>query len=318
MANGPLIFAFLVAGFMALVFLGFWRITAARDLADNRLRRLGELSPLEDQADSSTATVRKTMSPLTRMVNGFGFGPRLALSLSAANLSLTVSEFVIIVVLAAVLGFALGWWRGGVILGIAVGVIFGYVPIFYLKNREKNRKITFANQLPEVLTLLVGALRAGHGITQAMSDLTEQMPKPASEEFGQVVRAINLGVPMNRALNDLSQRIGTGDVDLIVTAIVVQNELGGNLATTLETISETIKDRIRMKREIRVLTSQQRFTGGILALAPLFLAVALSLLNPSYMKPFFEPGWIRILPIMAVVMMFIGFLVIRKILDIEV
>ncbi|MCE5258464.1 MAG: type II secretion system F family protein [Chloroflexi bacterium] len=318
MSNGPIIFALLVGGFTALVFIGFWRITVARDLADTRLKRLGETAPLESIQDYNAESVRKKASPLSRLVNGFGFGPRLAVSLAAANLSTTASEYVMIIVLLAVLGFAIGFWRGGLLLGLVVGAVAGYVPIFYLSTRAKRRKQAFANQLPEVLTLLVGALRAGHGLSQAMIDLTEQMPPPASEEFGQVVRAVNLGVPISVALNSLSERIGTGDIELIVTAIVVQSELGGNLATTLETISDTIRDRIRMKREIRVLTSQQRLTGGVLALTPAALAVILSLLNPSYMKPFFEPGWIRLLPILAVVMQIIGFVVIRKIMDIEV
>ncbi len=318
MSNGPIIFALLVGGFTALVFIGFWRITVTRDLADTRLKRLGETAPLESIQDYNAESVRKKTSPLSRLVNGFGFGPRLATSLAAANLSVTVSEYVMIIVLLAVLGFAVGFWRGGLVLGLVVGAVAGYVPIFYLSTRAKRRKQAFANQLPEVLTLLVGALRAGHGLSQAMIDLTEQMPPPASEEFGQVVRAVNLGVPISVALNSLSERIGTGDVELIVTAIVVQSELGGNLATTLETISDTIRDRIRMKREIRVLTSQQRLTGGVLALTPVGLAVILSLLNPAYMKPFFEPGWIRLLPILAVVMQVIGFVVINKIMDIEV
>lgn len=318
MTNGPLIFAILVGGLMAFSFVVLWRLTLTRDLADIRVRRLGETVPLDDQPDQSVATVRKALSPLGRLFNGFGFGPRMAVSLSAADLSLTATEYTVIILLAAGGGFALGWWRGGLFLGALGAALLGYLPIFYLSYRAKQRKIAFANQLPEVLTLLVGALRAGHGLSQALNDLTEQMPPPASVEFGRVMRAINLGLPAARALNDMSERIGTGDIDLVVTAIVVQNELGGNLATTLETISETIRDRIRMKREIRVLTSQQRLTGTLLSLLPVALVVGLLFLNPGYMRQLFAPGLMRILVIGAVVMQVIGYLVIRSIVNIEV
>jgi tight adherence protein B len=317
MTNGPLIFAFLIGGLMAFGFIVLWRITAARDLADARLRVLGETVPLNDASENASAK-GTTLSPLTRLVNGFSFGPRLAAALSAADLSLTVSEYVLIIVVAIVGGFALGSWRGGLLLGIVLAGVLGYIPFFFLGFREKQRRTAFANQLPEVLTLLVGSLRAGHGLSQAMTNLIEQMPQPASAEFGRVMRAVNLGMPISRALNDMATRIATSEIDLVVTAIVVQNELGGNLATTLETISDTIRDRIRMKREIRVLTSQQRLTGGLLALMPVALALVLSLISPGYMKPFFAPGWVRIMPVGAVIMQLLGFLVIRKIMDIEV
>lgn len=318
MTNGPLIFALLIGGLMAFVFVVLWRATLANDLADTRIRNLGQTVSLDDQPDNSAASMRKALSPLTRLVNGFSFGPRLAASLSAADLSLTVSEYTLVIVLVAALGFALGWWRGGLLLGTVFAAVLGYIPIFYLGYRVKQRRAAFANQLPEMLTLLVGSLRAGHGLSQALNNLTEQMPKPASVEFGRVMRAVNLGLPVSRALNDLAQRIGTSEIDLVVTAIVVQNELGGNLATTLDTISDTIRDRIRMKREIRVLTSQQRLTGGLLALMPVALALGLTLISPGYMNPFFAPGWVRIMPVGAVIMQILGFLAMRKIMDIEV
>lgn len=116
----------------------------------------------------------------------------------------------------------------------------------------------------------------------------------------------------------MADRVGTDDVDLVVTAINVQYEMGGNLAQTLEIIGETVRDRIRIKREIRVLTAQQRLSGYVLAVLPLILAALLFMLRPQYMSRLFEPGWIRILPVAAVLMMIAGFLVIRRILDIEV
>ena len=273
---------------------------------------------MDDGAGHEAAAARKPLSPMARLVNGFGIGPRMANDLAAADLSMTATEYTTIILLAAAIGFLLGWLRGGLLVGTLLAIVLGYVPIFYLGSRRRKRRIAFTNQLPEILTLLVGALRAGHGLTQALNDLVEQMPAPASVEFSRVTRAINLGLPVARALNDMAQRIGTDDVDIVVTAIVVQSEMGGNLALTLETISDTVRDRIRMKREIRVLTSQQRMTGTVLALLPLALAGGLTVISPNYMKPLLQPGWIRLLPVAAVVMQLLGFFVINRILDIEV
>jgi len=172
--------------------------------------------------------------------------------------------------------------------------------------------------LPEVLTLLVGGLRAGHGLSQALETIVEQVGPPASTEFGRAMRAVELGLPVQRALNDMAERVGIDDLDLVVTAINVQYEMGGNLAQTLETIGETVRDRIRMLREIRVLTAQQRLTGYVLAAWPLAVAVMLFILSPEYMSRLFQPGWVRLLPIAAVIMQMAGFLVIRRIMDIEV
>jgi tight adherence protein B len=190
--------------------------------------------------------------------------------------------------------------------------------MMYLSRRASKRREAFTTQLPDVLTLLVGALRAGYGITQAIDMLVERMVKPASVEFARVMRAVNLGIPVNRALNDMAERAGSDDLYLVVTAMNVQAELGGNLAQILETITETIRERIRIKREIRVLTAQQRMTGYVLAGLPIVVAIAISFISPGYLAPLFEPGMMRLVVLGAVVMEIVGFLIIRKIVDIEV
>ncbi|RIK34288.1 MAG: hypothetical protein DCC57_24430 [Chloroflexi bacterium] len=177
-----------------------------------------------------------------------------------------------------------------------LGGVLAALPLFYLRIAQARRRRAFINQLPDVLTLLVGALRAGYGLSQALEVLVEQMPPPSSAEFARIVRATNLGVPLQRALYHAAGRMGSDDLDLIVTAISVQYEMGGNLATILETIGDTIRDRIRILREVRVLTAQQRITGYILTGTPVALAIGISILSPGYFDPFFEPGLIRLLP----------------------
>jgi tight adherence protein B len=208
--------------------------------------------------------------------------------------------------------------RGSALLGIGLAAIGAYLPIMWLRLRVRRRQRAFTEQLPDLLTLLVGALRAGYGLTQALEMLVEQIPPPTSVELGRVMRGVGLGLPVQQALSDMAERVGTDDIDLVVTAVTVQYDMGGNLAETLEVIGETVRDRIRMKREIRVLTAQQRLTGYVLAVLPIAVGFGMFALNPVYFMGLFGPGWIRFLPMAAVVMQVIGFIVIRRIVDIEV
>jgi tight adherence protein B len=184
--------------------------------------------------------------------------------------------------------------------------------------RANRRRRAITEQLPDVLTLLVGGLRAGYGLSQALEMVVEELPPPVSTEFARVMRAVSLGMPVQQALNAMAERVDSDDLNLVVTAIMVQYEMGGNLAQTLETIGDTVRDRIRMLREIRVLTAQQRLTGYLLAALPIVTSLLLFLVAPDYMRGILEPGLVRLLPIAALVLQVIGFVVIRRIVDIEV
>jgi len=192
------------------------------------------------------------------------------------------------------------------------------IPFAYMGIRQRQRLRSFTEQLPDMLTLVVGGLRAGYGLNQALDLIVQRLSPPMSSEIADVVRAVNLGLPLNRALEDAVVRVGSEDFNLVVVAINVQRETGGNLAETLEIISDTVRDRLRMLSEIRVLTAQQRFTGYVLAFLPLLAGLFIFLANPEYVRDLFAPGWVRILPISALLLQIIGFLVIRKIVDIEV
>jgi tight adherence protein B len=231
---------------------------------------------------------------------------------------LTAAEFSVVMILLGVGGFLLGAWRVNGVVGILLGLVFAPAPLLYLKFAEGRRRTAFINQLPDLLTLLVGSLRAGYGLSQAIELVAREVPAPANKEFARVVRATGLGLPLQRALEAMAERIESDDLDLMVTAINVQYEMGGNLSTVLETISDTIRERVRVLREVRVLTAQQRLTGTILALLPVGLAVVMSIMSPGYFEPFFEPGWPQFMPMIAVGMMLVGFFLIQKIVNIKV
>ena len=319
MVSGPLLFGFLVAIVTIIGFVGLWRVTGSLDPLEARVKEYGlDRELLIDPDAEVRGRQRAIWSRLLRLANGLGLGPRLAQDLAQADVALTSAEFTMVMLGTGALGFAVGLWRQGVILGTALGVLLAYLPILYLRIARSRRQRAFSGQLPDVLTMLVGALRAGYGLTQAMQLLVERFPAPASKEFGRVMRATGLGVGVQRALRDMARRVGTDELGLVVTAINVQYDTGGNLAETLDIIAETIRDRVRIQREIAVFTAQQQLTGYILAALPVLLFIIIFMMNPQFFAPFFEPGWARMLPIAAVVMQVAGFLVIRRVLDIEV
>ncbi len=315
MISGPLLVSLLVALAVFIIFVGISRSMRHGDVVEARLDEYGANWRAPVGADG--AEPARPGARLENLLAGFGAGRRLAEALTVADLPMTATEFTLLMLGAGVGGFLLGTLWRGLVVGLLLGGLGVVGPLIYLRIARSRRRQAITMQLPEVLTLLVGALRAGHGVAQAIEMLVEQLPPPASREFARVARAMALGVPLPRALDDMARRVDTDDVALVVTAITVQYEMGGNLAQTLETIGQTVRDRITMHRQIRVLTAHQRLTGYVLAGWPIFLGVMFYLQNPARMARMFQPDMIW-LPIAAGLMQLIGFLIIRRIVDIEV
>jgi tight adherence protein B len=311
-----LLFGFLVAVLVLIIFLAVGRSVAADEPVDERLAQYGITTELDDGAAGGGTASRAT--GLSRVFSGLSASAALSTLLARTDVPMTAAEFALIMIGVGAGGFVLGWWQLGLLPGVAIGLVAGYLPIVYLRSQAAGRRVKFGEQLPDALALLVGALRTGYGLLQGMEMLVSQMPIPMSVELSRVVRLVGLGVPMQRALGEMARRMVSDDLDLVVTAISVQYELGGNLAQTLETITETIRDRVRIKREIRSLTGQQRATAYLLAIMPVATGAILYVINPAYMGRLFEPGWIRVLPIGAALMVALGFVVMNKIIAIEV
>lgn len=315
--SGEAIVAILVGLAIFSLFMSIRQLMPSKDPVEERLREYG----LTDYIRSGSRQQEERPERfriLERLAQGFGLAAKWQALLLRANVPLTVGEFTALLLGLCAAGFMIGALRGGPLVGAMIAGVFCFIPFFYMKQRQAKRKQAFAAQLPDVLTLLVGSLRAGYGMSQAIELLAREIPEPAATEFQRVIRSMSLGLPLQKALQLMAERVESDDFNLVVTAITVQYEMGGNLSTILENISSTIRERVRILREVQVLTAQQRMTGNVLAGLPIFLAVALSFISPGYFNPFFEPGWPRILPLIAGGMIAIGFLIIRKIVDIKV
>ena len=246
------------------------------------------------------------------------FATKVARDLARADLKLRVAEYYYIRIgMSLALGVLLFIFRDP--LSGVIGFLLGYLlPRFWVGRRIGGRLKAFNKQLPDTIVLLSNSLRAGSSFLQSIELVSREGGPPMSDEMGRVVREVNLGLGMEEALANLVRRIKSDDLDLMVTAIGIQQQVGGNLAEILDTIAFTIRERVRIKGEINTLTAQGRISGYLVAFLPIGLGAALNAINPAFMAPLFTETIGRILIGVGAVMMTIGFLVIRKITDIKV
>ena len=296
-------------------------INSERSLVEERLGRFLD----EDNQDSAAAGQEASRSIVTEWMNrrvaSSSAGDRVARELARADLKFKVAEYYALVFMStigvAVIAFLLQRQLPSLIIGAIVGF---FLPRIYVKRQQGVRLNKFNDQLGDMLNLMVNGLRAGYSTMQAMEAVSRELPTPISDEFRRVVQEMQIGIPMEKALENLLRRIPSEDLDFVVTAINVQREVGGNLSEILDTISFTIRERVRIKGEIRVMTAQVRTSGLVLALIPMFLATALWFISPDYIGGFFSRGpvcgWIAIGVIVGMIVA--GYFVMMKIADIEV
>jgi tight adherence protein B len=282
-------------------------------------RRLGEPTQRETESVGREGRSESIVgAAVDRAVEGRGFAENLATQLAQANLKWTVGEFL---AMSAIIGVAVAlvfYVMNRPVL-IPLGLILGFLgPRIYLTIRKNGRLKDFNNQLGDALNLMVNSLRAGYSTMQALEVISSEMPAPISEEFRRVVLELQLGVTFDTAMNNLLRRMPSADMDLIVTAMSVQREVGGNLAEVLDAISFTIRERVRIKGEIKTLTAQGRITGVVITLLPIGLGIILYMVNPGFIGLLFEDacGWLMLG--LSVILIVVGYVIVNKIVSIEV
>jgi tight adherence protein B len=251
-----------------------------------------------------------------RRLNG---GLTLTEHLARANLKWRSSEFVMIQV-----GFMAAWAllalvRFGFSPQFVIAGVVGYLlPMRYVYWRQRRRLRAFNAMLPDTLSLISNAMKAGLSLAQALESVAGTVSEPMAEEIDRVIRETKLGSPTNSALQAMVRRVGSEDFDLVVTAIAIQSTVGGNLARILDGISHTIRQRIQMKAQISAMTAQMRASGWIITLLPFIVAGILNVITPSYFGIMFtDPGG-RVLLALAGVSIFIGNLFVRRITNFKV
>ncbi len=285
------------------------------ELVEERLGLYERSAEADVKADRSAPLT----DALDRALTERGLGANLGTQLARADLKLTVGEFIGLTVITTVsLGGLAHLWRGDVLITAVAGLLGFFAPRAYVGIRRGRRLRAFNDQLGDTINLMVNSIRAGYSILQAMRAVADEMGPPASTEYGRVVQEVQLGIPLEDALKHMLRRVPSEDLDMMITAINVQREVGGNLAEVLESISFTIRERIRIKGEIRALTAQSRISGYMVAMVPVVLAAVIYLINPEFMGLLFEHTCGHIMIGVAAVGIGAGFFVISKVVDIDV
>ena len=261
----------------------------------------------------------RDMPWLDPILNVIPQGNDLRLLLEQADVNWSVGSFLTI---CLGLGLALGasaWVLGGSILYFLLfGAIGASLPFFQLRRLRRKRIRAFEEAFPEAIDLLGRSIRAGHAFATGLKVVAEEGQEPVSSEFRQVFEEQKFGLPLDESLLGLADRIDLVDVRIFVTAILVQRDVGGNLAEILDKISYTVRERFMIQRQIRVYTAQGRMTGYLLASLPILLGLAIFALNSEYMMILFEEPVGRLMIAGAIFLQLLGFFAIRRIVDIEI
>ena len=307
--------------FLALALILFSTRSGQGAGFEERMQAYTEVQDIED----GSLTQRSRRSRLTQFrwrLNSIlsGFASReLALALMTANWPITETEFTLIRFGGAGVSFITIWLLfGNIISGLVLAVLVFFTPNIFLQRSLTLRRIAFERQLVDTLILLTNSIRAGFSLLQAVDVIVSEMPSPASEEWARVRREVTLGLPLNQALTNLNERIRNDDLSMVITAININTQVGGNLVTMLESVTRTIRERVKIFSEVRVLTSQQRFNSYLLTLLPVGVGALMLLINPDYMSNVLEPGPYLCFPIGAIVSIILGNIVVRRLGRIEI
>ncbi|RQD72260.1 MAG: secretion system protein [Tindallia sp. MSAO_Bac2] len=266
------------------------------------------------------------IDPLRKLLKSFGqsglltrMGRGMDKKLEESDVLLSGGEFMVLVMAGFFITFGMVisltlnfWWA------IAIGVIMSFTP-FFLVNRARHKRLSsFNSQICDALVVMSNSLRSGFSFLQSMDMVRKEMPDPIAKEFNRTFREVNLGTSTEKALQNLAHRVNSDDLDLVVTAVLIQRQVGGNLAEVLDKIAGTIRERVRIQGEIRTLTAQGRISGLIIGLLPVILALFMLAINPGYIQSLFHHPIGLMMVSMAVFGEIIGFVMIRKIIQIRV
>lgn len=286
-----------------------------RQRIKNRLNKLAENVELEYIHDAvlNEKKKRRKLKVKPRLVSR-----RFEDSLAMAGIHISAQEF-----MALWCCLTLGPGLAGLLLNMELVAVLGICvvgfaipPIMVQRSRSKQQQL-FNKQLGESLTIMSNCMRSGYSFQQAMHSVSKEMQPPISTEFGRVVREINYGATLEQALNNMAQRVGSKDFDLLISAVITSTQVGANLSEILDTISETITDRIRLREEVRVFSAQGRMSGIIIGLLPVAVMLFLMVLNPTYLTDFINHPIGKLLLIASVFLEAVGFFLINRIVDIK-
>lgn len=295
-----------------------WRVRRDRDHVVSRL----QVGKKEITASQVSELFREEVEQepfLTELIDRLPRSADLGRLLEQAEMGWSRARFLAYTLVTAVVGWVLGWLVSGIpVVGLVPAMLAATGPYLYVLWRKRKRIEAFEQLFPEAIDLLGRAIRAGHAFSTGLQMVADEMTDPMAYEFRRVFEEQKYGLPLEDSLYELAARVDLVDVRIFSTAVLIQREVGGNLAEILDNLAGTIRERFMIHRQVRIHTAQGRLTGYLLSGLPFAAAFIIFLLNPEYMTVLWTETLGRLLITVAMVMQFIGFLVIRKIVNIEV
>ncbi|HDS01249.1 MAG TPA: hypothetical protein ENO22_00060 [candidate division Zixibacteria bacterium] len=313
--------------FTAVFFVTFGLFLVLRKRMSSESRRLkmrmnGIAAGGESQDDFLHSLIKDNKLSKIPLLNSFlmkfRFSRNLQLLITQSGVSVNLGTLVLSMLSLGALLLLFGYHvLSDMAIALALGTAGVAIPYLYLLLKKRKRLEEFENLLPEALDMIVNALKAGFSFDSALKMVVQEIPDPLGLEMAITYEEQNLGIELPEALNNLKTRVPSDDLEIFLTALIIHKKTGGNLAEVLGKTARTIRDRLRLKREVKTKTVHGRFSGMILILLPIIMAAAIYLLNPDYVMVLIEEKIGNYLLIAAVIMQIIGIFVIRKIVNIR-
>jgi tight adherence protein B len=308
---------------LTLIEGGYFAIKRIRNSEKREvLRRLRGVSSTQYQSEIIDIMRKSLLSELpwlNRVLLSFRWTDRLHRLLEQADTQSTLGVFILLSVVLAFAGFLIGVWLTSSPPSIVPMALFlGMTPFFYILVKKRRRMEKFQRQLPDALDLIARALKAGHAFTGGLRMIAEELGDPIGREFEKTLNEINFGVGIPEALRNLSNRVDCPDLKFFITSVIIQRETGGNLAEILNKIGYLIRERFKLQSRVRVLTSEGKLSAIILIAIPFIIALALSILNPAYVRTLLTDPIGKVLVGFALSMMIIGIFVMKRMIQIKV
>lgn len=278
-------------------------------------QRLSQLEAAEPQQGSW----RNLLGKSSKVFEKSSISKRMENELTKADIPLRGEEYMVLVVLS---GLICSLFFLMLTLNMAFAFIAGFcalvIPFMLVRITRQKRLAKFNSQIGDALVIMSNSLRAGFSFLQAMDMVRKELPDPISKEFGRTFQEMNLGTPAEEALLNMTQRVKSDDLDLLITAVLIQRQVGGNLAEILDNIAETIRERVRIKGQVKTLTAQGRISGFVIGLLPVALAGVIFVISPGYIMTLFSSKLGLLMVLGAICSEVVGLVFIKKIVNIEV
>lgn len=282
-------------------------------------RRLGILAGEIENHEPTTVLKPKPLLDRTRFPATNALVQRIENLISRSGVKISICAFVNITCALLLLPLAFSvTFDINMLLGLGVGFVLSAIPSVVLLIKQSMRRTKFTTQLPDAIDLMISILRCGHSIPQAIKTVGDESPAPCGEEFNEVMHRINLGQSLSESLSYSCEKYKSKELDLLRRAVSIQAEVGGSLAELLEKTNTTLRQRIKLVRHVKVLTTQSRLTAVIVGLLPICMAVGLQVISPNYLAPLFETQFGRILLTLAVVLQIFGIALMNKMATVKV